>query len=84
MKRLDIFEFAEQHKDCLTRTREYKIKGKKYIVHSHFVGDKDAHKLLFDNVLNSALSETFGTESAGFCNLKLDEKNDTEKEKITA
>ncbi len=84
MKRLDIFKFADQHKDCPTRTREYEIKGKKYIVHSHFVGDKDAHKLLFDNVLNSALSETFGVESVGFCNIELDDKNDTDKEKITA
>ena len=84
MKRLDILEFAEQHKDCPTRTREYEIGGKKYIVHSHFVGDKDAHKVLFNNALNTALSETFGTEDTKLCDIKLVHQNDTTEEKITA
>ncbi|MBR5088217.1 MAG: hypothetical protein IK093_02175, partial [Ruminiclostridium sp.] len=84
LKRLDIFEFAEQHKDCPTRTREYEIGGKKYIVHSHFVGTKDAHKVLFDNALNAALSKTFGNDGAGLYDIKLVDKNGTTEEKITA
>lgn len=53
-------------------------------MHSHFVGDKDAHKVLFDNTLNTALSDAFGTESAGVCDIKLDDKNGSAVEKITA
>ena len=63
MKRLNIYEFAEQHKDCPTVTKEYVIGGKKYIVHSHFVGDKDAHEVVFKSALNHAIDDTFGVGS---------------------
>ena len=56
-KRLDIFEFAEQHKDCPEYTNEYEINGKKYIVHSHFVGKKDIDKVLSEIAVSRALSE---------------------------
>ncbi len=56
-KRLDIFEYAEQHKDCPEYTNEYEIGGRKYIVHSHFVGKKDIDKVLSDIAVNRALSE---------------------------
>jgi len=56
-RRLDIFEYAEQHKGCPEHTNEYEINGKKYIVHSHFVGQKDIDKVLSDIAVSRALSE---------------------------
>ena len=56
-RRLDIFEYAEQHKDCPEHTNEYEINGKKYIVHSHFVGQKDIDKVLSDIAVSRALSD---------------------------
>lgn len=56
-KRLDIFEYAEQHKSCPEHTNEYEINGKKYIVHSHFVGKKDIDKVLSDIAVSRALSD---------------------------
>ena len=56
-KRLDIFEYAEQHKDCPEHTNEYDINGNKYIVHSHFVGSKDIDKVLMDIAERQALDE---------------------------
>ena len=56
-RRLDIFEYAEQHKDCPEHTNEYEIDGKRYIVHSHFVGQKDIDKVLSEIAVNRALSE---------------------------
>ena len=56
-RRLDIFEYAEQHKDCPEHTNEYEIGGKKYIVHSHFVGQKDIDKVLSEIAVSRALSE---------------------------
>ena len=65
MKKLDIFEYAEQHKDCPEHANEYEIDGKKYIVHSHFVGQKDIDKVLSDIAVNRALSETlYGDNNA--------------------
>ena len=57
MNRLDIFEYAEQHKDCPEHINEYEVNGKKYIVHSHFVGQKDIDKVLSDIAVNRALSD---------------------------
>lgn len=56
-RKLDIIEYAEQHKDCPEHINEYDINGKKYIVHSHFVGNKDIDKVLSDIAVNRALSE---------------------------
>lgn len=56
-RKIDIFEYAEQHKDCPEHINEYEINGKKYIVHSHFVGTKDIDKVLSDIAVNRALSE---------------------------
>lgn len=64
-RKLDIFEYAEQHKDCPEHINEYEINGKKYVVHSHFVGNKDIDKVLSDIAVNRALSETlYGDNNA--------------------
>ena len=57
MNRLDIFEYAEQHKSCPEHVNEYEVNGRKYVVHSHFVGKKDIDKVLSDIAVNQALSD---------------------------
>ncbi len=64
MNRLDIFEYAEQHKGCPKHTNEYEIGGKKYIVHSHFVGQKDIDKVLSDIAVSRALSDVLYNNNA--------------------
>ena len=56
-KRLDIFEYEKEHLEDPVHTVEYIIDGKKYIVHSHFVGQKDIDKVLSEIAVNRALSE---------------------------
>ena len=75
-RRLDIFEYAKQHKDCPEYTHEHEINGQKYIVHSHFVGTKDIDKVLKDIALAKAMSEVLYGDN-------IMNKN-TEKHKITA
>ena len=56
-----MFELNDQHKDCPVHTNEYEIDGKKFIVHSHFIGGKDIDKVIseiaFTRALNESLSE---------------------------
>lgn len=40
------------------RTSEYEIDGKKYVVHSHFVGNKDIDKVISEIAFNKAMAET--------------------------
>lgn len=56
-KRLDIFEYEKEHLKDPVHTVEYIIDGKKYIVHSHFVGTKDIDKVLMDIAERQALDE---------------------------
>lgn len=63
MTRLNIFEYAEQHKNCPERIIEYEIDRKKYIVHSHFVGEKDVDTVIRNIAFTRAIAETL-TENA--------------------
>ena len=56
-KRLDIFEYEKEHLEAPVHTAEYIIDGKKYIVHSHFVGSKDIDKVLMDIAERQVLDE---------------------------
>ena len=56
-KRLDIFEYEKEHLEAPVHTAEYIIDGKKYVVHSHFVGTKDIDKVLMDIAERRALDE---------------------------
>ena len=56
-KRLDIFEYEKEHLEAPVHTAEYIIDGKKYIVHSHFIGTKDIDKVLMDIAERQALDE---------------------------
>lgn len=72
-KRLDIFEFAEQHKDCPERISEREVNGQKYRVHSHFVGTKDIDKVLKEIALNKAMSEVlYGEHILNGADIKTD------------
>ena len=56
-----MFELNEQYKDCPVRTNEYEIDGKKFIVHSHFIGSKDIDKVISEIAFNRALNESLNT-----------------------
>ena len=62
MTRLNIFDYAEQHKNCPVKTAEYIIDDKKYIIHAHFVGEKDVDTIIrniaFSRAMNETVSET--------------------------
>lgn len=64
MTRLNIFEYAEQHKDCPEKISEYTIDDKKYIVHAHFVGEKDIDMLINNIAITRAINETFSQTAA--------------------
>ena len=56
-----MFELNEQYKDCPVRTNEYEIDGKKFIVHSHFIGGKDIDKVISEIAFKRALNESLNT-----------------------
>ena len=64
MTRLNIFEYAEQHKNCPAKITEYEIDGKQYIVHAHFIGEKDIDVVIHNIVITRAMNETFSETAA--------------------
>ena len=61
MKTTNAMELNEQFKDCPTQTQEYEIEGKKYIVISHFTGQKDLDDVIYTNAYKQAMSEVLYT-----------------------
>lgn len=55
---MTVFELNEKYSACPMRTNEYEIDGKKYVVHSHFIGNKDIDKVIFEIAFNKAMAET--------------------------
>lgn len=55
---MTMFELNEKYSAYPTRTNEYEIDGKKYVVHSHFVGNKDIDKIISEIAFNKAIAET--------------------------
>ena len=64
MTRLNIFDYEEQHKNCPIKTAEYTIDDKKYIVHAHFVGEKDIDIVIHNIAITHAMNETFSETAA--------------------
>ena len=62
--KLTLFDLNKKYSDCPVTVREYEIDGKKYIVHSHFVGDKDIDKVISEIAFNKAISETLKVKVA--------------------
>jgi uncharacterized protein YlzI (FlbEa/FlbD family) len=48
----------EQFQDCPTRTTVQVIDGCRYIVHSHFVGEKDLDEVMNRLAVDAALNES--------------------------
>jgi len=53
-----MFELNEKYKDYPERISEYVIDGKKYIVHSLFVGEKNIDEVINRLAFERALKET--------------------------
>ncbi|MCM1228454.1 MAG: hypothetical protein NC320_13725 [Clostridium sp.] len=53
-----MFELNEKFKDYSERVSEYVIDGRKYIVHSRFVGEKNIDKVISRLAFERALKET--------------------------
>lgn len=64
LTRLNIFDYAQQHKDCPEKTTKYTIDDKKYIVHAHFVGEKDINVVIHNIAITRAMNETFSETAA--------------------
>ena len=56
-----MYELNERYKDSPVRTNQYEINGKKFIVHSHFIGSKDIDKVISEIAINRALNESLNT-----------------------
>lgn len=57
MKKTNAKELNEQYRDCPTQEQEYEIEGRKYIVVSHYVGEKDLDEVVYRNAYDRAMSE---------------------------
>ena len=53
-----MYDLNERYKDSPVRTNEYEVDGKKFIVHSHFIGSKDIDKVILEIAFNRALNES--------------------------
>ena len=53
-----MFELNEKYKDFPERVSEYEIDGKKYIVHSRFVGEKKIDEVISRLAFERAVKET--------------------------
>ena len=53
-----MFELNEKYSSSPVRTSEYEVDGKKFIVHSHFIGGKDIDKVISEIAFNRALDES--------------------------
>ncbi len=59
MQKETMQEMNEKYKDFPVKTTEYEIDGKKYIVHSHFVGNKKIDEVIRRLAFQRAMQETF-------------------------
>ena len=57
MKNTNAKELNEQYKDCPTQITEIEIEGRKYVVISHFTGQKDLDDVVYKNAYKQAMDE---------------------------
>lgn len=62
--KMTMFELNEKYSACPVRVSEYEIDGKKYVVHSHFVGNKDIDKVISEIAFNRAACEVLKNKAA--------------------
>jgi len=61
---MTMFEMNEHNKDCPVCVTEQIIDGKKYIVKSHFIGEKDIDTVIRNIAFTRAMSEAIGLQAA--------------------
>ena len=57
MKNTNAMELNEKFKDCPTMKTEVEVDGRKYIVISHFTGQKDLDDVVYNNAYKQAIDE---------------------------
>ena len=62
--KMTMFELNEKYSACPVRVSEYEIDGKKYVVHSHFIGNKDIDKVISEIAFNRAVCEVLENKAA--------------------
>ena len=55
--KMTLFDLNKKYAGYPVTISEYEIEGKKYIVHSHFIGNKDIDKVISEIALNRAITE---------------------------
>lgn len=60
MKNRTMQKMNEQYKDCPIQINEYEVDGRRYRVHSHFIGDKDINDVMYRYAEDRAISEMLG------------------------
>ena len=58
-----MFELNERYSSAPVRINEYELDGKRFIVHSHFIGSKDIDKVISEIAFNRALNESLKTNN---------------------
>ena len=58
-----MFELNERYSSAPVRINEYETDGKRFIVHSHFIGSKDIDKVISEVAFNRALNESLKTNN---------------------
>lgn len=53
-------EMNEQYRDCPVQINEYEVDGRRYRVHSHFIGDRDINDVMYRYAENKAMREMLG------------------------
>ena len=61
---MTMFELNKKYSACPVRVSEYEIDGKKYVVHSHFVGNKDIDKVISEIAFNHAIADILKNKAA--------------------
>jgi len=64
LRNMTMFEMNEHNKDCPVCVTEQIIDGKKYIVKSHFIGEKDIDTVIRNIAFTRAMSEAIGLQAA--------------------
>ena len=64
MRNMAMFEMNEQNKHCHVSVTEQIIEGKKYIITSHFIGEKDIDIVIHNIAFTRAMSETLAPQAA--------------------
>lgn len=62
--KMTMFELNEKYSACPVRVSEYEIDGKKYVVHSHFIGNKDIDKVISEIAFNHAIADILKNKAA--------------------